>query len=517
MESPSGSGPGAAHPDAHPGRQARIRWSLASIFVLVLASRIFLANSKSLVLDEFHSYYHAVQPGLAALTSELREDNHPPLSFLVIGVSRATGLALTGEEPSEMWLRLPALLFGLLEIAAVAAFAGAVARSLGRRGQGPAVLAAALAGASTLHLDYGTQARMYAPLALAITALTMGLWRFIEAPKTARSSGAVIALSVAAAFHVHYFGLQYAAALVAAAILGAAMTGRPERARALVAPVGVALLLCLPWGLGGFSDQLRHELPPGGDDLGMRSLAEAYIHLFVHTAALGGPVFGWVFAAGGGLILASAAVGATALLRERATRVPGLLLATSAFALPLASWLLATFFPRAGFTWHYVLPSTAAAAVLAAIGAGNRVARAAVLVGLALAVCLSALHLTSPATEDFRGAVAFALDAERAAPDDETVRIVAVEWQPALFPQGQPWDYYAPRLADTPPLREPMIPHEFVVQDMERLLAADRVILVRRSLPNDQPLLERLIGEFGPPHIEPFGYGLDVRVFSRTP
>ncbi|MEM9803114.1 MAG: hypothetical protein AAGA20_22535, partial [Planctomycetota bacterium] len=252
------------------------------------------------------------------------------------------------------------------------------------------------------------------------------------------------------------------------------------------------------------------------DDLGVVALLESYVHLFAHNLSFGGPTGRWFFAGAAAALLLIAARGALLALGAPASRTAGVLLGAAAFAVPAFAWGLAQVLPRAGFTWHYVLPSAAAAAALAGIGARGRAASIVATVALLLTATLGALHLVRPATEDFRGAVAYALRAVEGADPDEDVRVVSVEYQPALFPQGQPWDYYAPRLSATPPAREPMLEREFSVADPESLLAADRVVLVRRSVPDELFLMRALREAMGAPiDFVDFGYGVDVITFAR--
>jgi len=489
--------------DLEPRTQRAVLATLVAILVGAALSRIAMAGSKSLVIDEFHSWYHATRPDLSTFFEGLRLDNHPPLSFLVIGVARAA------LGSAELALRSPALIAGLVEIALVARLARQLA------GPRASILGALLLATSSLHFDYGTQARMYALLALAITVAVSALIELIGREQPARGARVALTLSAAAAFHTHYFGLQYLGVLAVGAAVAASACKTPERARRLLAPLLAAAALSLPWALTGFRAQLANELPPGGDDIGVLALVESFVHLFTHNLSFGGETGRFAFAAAGGLALILAGCGAVRLLHDESTRAAGILLASCAFAVPIVAWGLAHVLPRAGFTWHYVLPSAASAAVLAAAGARGRVGTAAVAVALVGTTALCALHLGRPATEDFRGAIAYALDAANAGGEDETVRIVSVEWQPALFPQGQPYDYYAPRLAATPPVREPMVEGGFTVVDPARLMEADRVIVIRRSLPDEQFLLTTLRTSFGAPEQAKFGYGVDVLIFAR--
>ena len=113
MGPPRGAGtyPGGPSPDmsstplpdrtnepAH--REGAGRPSIGALLVgLVVGTALFrvgLAGSKSLVLDEFHTWFHATRTDFAAFFEALCEDNHPPLSFLVVGVARTdTGFHVT--------------------------------------------------------------------------------------------------------------------------------------------------------------------------------------------------------------------------------------------------------------------------------------------------------------------------------------------------------------------------------------------------------------------------------------
>jgi hypothetical protein len=471
------------------------RLALFALLALALALRVAAALRKSLVLDEFHTWFHATRPSVQAFFATLELDNHPPLGFAVVAVARA----LFGA--SELALRTPALLFGLVELALLFVLA--------RRLSGPrvALAATALLALSSLHVDFSSQARMYALHSLAASATLFALVRLLEAPPS-RAAQIALALSLATAFHTHYFGAQYVVVYALALGLVAALDAsrRPRLAR-LIAPVGVAALLCAPWALTGFAEQLSHALPPGGDRHSPVELGEAFVHLFFLNVRLGGDGWREAFIAGGGVVLLVAARGAWRLLRDPAQRCAGVLCAAGAFGAPLFAWLLALALPRAGFNWHYVLPSALPMALLAAAGARGLLRY---LFGgaLALAALLTGLNLATRGTEDFRGAVARALELNR--PGDA---LISVEWQPALFPQGQPYDYYAPRLVDAPPPRLPL--EHFTLPDPRVLDGVQRVIVVRKSLPPGQHLAQLLEARFVRVQQESFGFDLDVSVWER--
>lgn len=484
------------------GRGRQGAWIALFILAIALGTRIAYAATKSLVLDEFHSHYHATQPSFSGFLEALSRDNHPPLSFLVI----ATAAEAFGR--TELALRSPAILFSLMEIALVLR----LVRVLGGTSL-QAAMGAALLAASAMHFDYGTQARMYAPFALSITLTLTFLVEMLRREAPRRGIGVGLCLSAAAALYSHYFAFQYLACLFATAAL---LSGSVARARRLVLPILGAALLFAPWGLTGFREQLGHDLAPGGDDVTVLAFAESLMHLFAHNVSLAGPAARWVFVAGAAAGLGLAALGAAKLVRSERTRVAGALVAMTAFGVPLASWCAAQLVPRAGYTWHYILPSAAAACALAGVAAYSPRVRWIASGVVGLGAILIGLHLVAPASEDFRGAVAHAVAREAATSSSEVVRIVAVEWQPALFPQGQPYDYYAPRVAAISRMRETMIENGgFTVVDTDRLSEADRVLVVSRSLPGDQALHSFLRAAFPSRTSTNFGYGVDVIEYSR--
>jgi len=235
--------------------------------------------------------------------------------------------------------------------------------------------------------------------------------------------------------------------------------------------------------------------------------------------SLAGPSGRWIFILGAAIPLGLAGLGLLRLLACPKRRVAGGIVGAAAFLVPVASWVAANLAPRAGYTWHYVLPSAAAATVLCAFGLRGKLGAAAMGLSATLGTVLLGLHLANPATEDFRGAVQHALAVAADAPKDTVIRLVSVEWQPALFPQGQPYDYYAPRLGLTlerpVPARAAMVDGQFMVQDMEGLRAADVVLVIRRSLPDGQQLLTKLDAAFPSRTVKSFGYGVDVIEFRR--
>jgi hypothetical protein len=369
-----------------------------------------------------------------------------------------------------------------------------------------ALLAVALVAASSLHLDFSTQVRMYALLSFSVAGLLRALLNVMEQEGRHWCLAGWIVLGV----HAHYYFFLYGGLLVAMALV--LLLGEPQgraRVRALVPALSLGVALCFPWFLWSFTQQMSHGLAPGGDDLGWRGLAEAMVHLLFLNVRIGGEGLRLVFIALAGLGLGLGSFGAWSLTRERPRRATGILLATSAFGVPLVAFALATLVPRTGFTWHYVLPSLSALALLIArgseMGLPTRLASAMVLAG---ALVLSILNLRGPGTEDYPGAVNLILDEHQAGD-----LVICVEWQPPLFPIAMPWDYYAGRLSADPPRREEM--NGSHLRRPDRLNGASRVFVLASRLPKEHGLIRLLEQQFALHKHTNFGFGREVYVYSR--
>ena len=497
--------------DTGPGA-AWITWVLGLALLAAVVLRCVYAASKGLVLDEFHTWFHATQETLPGLLDSLLADNHPPLSFLLVRWARA----LLGDE--AWMLRAPSLLCGALELAVVAIVA--------RRwfGATEALVAVAFLGVSTLHFDLSSQARMYALLSLVTTLVMVASIHFVtagcsdERRKTAWCALPLVLLGL----HTHYFFLHDLLVLAVGTVLAYTLRARSDDTAAPLASalrdalpaLLVAVLLAAPWYATGFRAQLAHGLPPGGDDHSLGALAEAWLHLFFVNIRLAGELGRGVFLAAGGLLLMLAVYGFVRLTRRAGVGGParGWILGAVAFGVPLEAWLVAQVLPRSGFTWMYLLPSASAAALLIAAAwhvSSAWIVRLPAVAALAAGASLVGLHLSSSGSEDYPGAVARVLDLHR-----DGTAVVVVEYQPAVFPNGQPWGYYAPRLAGQapPPVALPMRGYHLArPRDVERF---ERFLVLRSALPDDARLLRELRARFGEPVVENFGYGLDVFLFE---
>ncbi len=469
---------------------------LTGVFLVALAMRVYFAQSKGLVLDEFHTRFHGTQESLGTLLTSLRLDNHPPLGILLVHWFRS----VLGDSP--LALRMPAITCGILELMLVARIAVRLKSGCTRP---VALLAVALVASSSLHLDFSTQVRMYALLSCAVTGLTLSLLRVLERGGRHWLLGFWAVIGI----HAHYYFFIYGAVLGTATLILLARSGALKaRIIELLPSMVLALALCLPWLAWGFAHQLGHNLSPGGDDLGWRGLAEAMVHLLFLNLRLGGEFGRLVFIASAGIALLLGLTGGLQLTRARHENGLGWLLAAGAFGVPVLAFCLASMLPRTGFTWHYILPSLPPLALLISVCPLRSLLTRALRMGVVLScLALSGLNLASRGSEDFEGAVAMILAAHH--PGD---LVICAEWQPPFFPMGMPWDYYAPRLSPSPPQREDM--RGTHLAQPARLAQTNRVFLLASRLPREHELVRRLEARFTLIEHANFGFGREVYVYG---
>lgn len=489
-----------------PSQPRRAGLWLAVALLAALGLRVGFASSKGLVLDEFHTLYHASATDADAFFGELAKDNHPPLAMaLWAAVSRVAGA-------SELALRLPSIAFSLLG----ALLAYRLAARIGDRRTG--ALAAALVGASTLDLEVATQVRGYALVALAIAGMAEALLARLESDQPpGLESGIALAFWTWVAIHTHYYALHFGV-LTGVAVLACAVLAPRTRARipGALAWVGGALALSLPWYLWGFREQLAHQLPPGMSRLGLASLGEALVHLLFLDLRAGGETLRLVFVGAGIGAFFLAVLGASLTLRagwgERRVATPILLVALGV-ATPLWAAFIAAVYPRAGFNWQYlapaVIPYAALVASAAAPGAARRLRTGLVLAVVACAGTLAVFVATGRGTERYREAIEHIVDG--AAPGDA---VIAVEFQPPLFPLGLAWSWYTGT-------RDPEeLPHRIALDENLSIVAPRElgahaaVWVLDRSLPDDHHMWRPLEQRYAEHEVEGYGWGLRVHRFG---
>lgn len=141
---------------AHAVMQAARPWlPLILITLLGLAIRLIALGSKSLWIDETHSFYFASQP-LSSLFTQLC-DPHPPGYYALLSLVLAIGR-------NEFWLRLPSAIAATLTIPLTYVLSRGLGSALAIKGldRRAAILAALLLAVAPLHVWYAQEARMYA-------------------------------------------------------------------------------------------------------------------------------------------------------------------------------------------------------------------------------------------------------------------------------------------------------------------------------------------------------------------
>ena len=201
--------------------------ALALIVVAALALRV-LAARPGFLGDELFTYVISSRDSLGDVMDGVRTtENTPPLYYVLAWAS----LKVTGVP--EL-VRLPSIVAGAATVA--------VAGLLGRRifDDRAGLAAAALVCVSGFAIYYGSEARSYAPAALAVLASTLLLLRALESPR--RLPWVAFAVSAAAAVWFHYTAIFPLAAQFAWAL-----AAHPSRRRGILAGHVGAAALYAPW------------------------------------------------------------------------------------------------------------------------------------------------------------------------------------------------------------------------------------------------------------------------------
>lgn len=158
--------PDVALKPARPRRQHDRRAIAAVVGCMAVAAVVRLVNTRGIWVDEAISIAQARQPFGRMLEQLAASDVHPPGHHAILWLTvRALGT-------SELAVRLPSILAGVLLVPAV----GALARTLYDRRTG--LIAAALTTVAPLAVWYSQEARMYA---LFMLAGTVSVWAQVRA------------------------------------------------------------------------------------------------------------------------------------------------------------------------------------------------------------------------------------------------------------------------------------------------------------------------------------------------
>jgi hypothetical protein len=269
-----------------------------------------------------------------------------------------------------------------------------------------------------------------------------------------------------------------------------------------------------PWYATGFREQLlEHSLRPGASQVTPVRIAQSYLLLLFYNLGTLPAGLRWALASAGAGLLALAVLGAGRILLWGSPGARAAVSTVAATALLLEPWagLVATVFPRAGFSWTYLSGAVPALAVLIGAGLASLAHRprtwitAALLAALAVGATIESL---GAGTEDLHGAVEHVLEVRR--PGDA---VLPVEWQPGFFPHGQAWRYYgAPRAPDLPVLEHDA---DYGLRAFPADPPPQRVHVQLRGLPHDAPLMVELRERYAREEAVPFGFGVFVVTFSE--
>jgi hypothetical protein len=277
---------------------------------LVAAVPRVVAATQGLFADELFTFVIAQHDSLGDVLAGVNDtENTPPLYYVLAWLA-----SKAGDDPELV--RLPALLCGIATVPAIGL--------LGRRAFGDAagLVAAALVAASPFAVHYSSEARAYAPVALAVALAGLALLQALQTGK--RAWWAALALSVLVALW-----LQYIALLPLAAQAGWALFARPDRRRPLLLAHAAALAFYLPW------------LPFAGQNAPLPGMFKPYQLVdFPLRTLLGWPnadvaeVPGMLMVTAFGLVLAGVAAAAVRARPSPRFAEPGAMLATAALATP---------------------------------------------------------------------------------------------------------------------------------------------------------------------------------------
>lgn len=219
---------------------------LAVLGVVVLSVGLRLAPlGEELIPDEAFSRVIAAHPVEDIPATVQRWDAHPPLYYMLLSIT-------AGSEGSDLGLRLPSLILGLLLLVVM----GALGRSMGSSRVAAAFVG--LAAVNVLLCGQSALARNYTLHTLLMTTAWLVLMRALR-------TGGLLWWSILAALYALSLYTFYYAAHAIAALSVFVWLARPGRRR-VIAYGGVLVataLLFLPW-LSAFQDQLaRVQLRTG--------------------------------------------------------------------------------------------------------------------------------------------------------------------------------------------------------------------------------------------------------------
>lgn len=209
---------------------------LGTILLIALALRLYQLEQDSFWIDELTQIAHSRVPFRDVFKACLIDEGSTPLDYLI------THFVYYYIGRSEGILRLPAVLWGVLAVAAV--------YFLGRRmfDKTTGFLAAAILAILPSHIYYSQEVRPYSLPALMILLATFAFHHALQ--RNTRGAWALYGITLAVGMYAHYY-VAVAAILHGAYLVLMALAKRLPWNRLLpyVIAAGVASLLFLPWVL----------------------------------------------------------------------------------------------------------------------------------------------------------------------------------------------------------------------------------------------------------------------------
>jgi mannosyltransferase len=389
---------------------------LSAVVVVGTVLRLRDSGSRSLWVDELFSVAFASQSLGTMLRVMAGEEANMALYYLAM----RAWVPLVGYDASEVWMRLPSIVFGVASLPAI--FALGVMYS----GRTAGLLAASLLAINPYHVGMSLEARAYSMWSLAV----ISSWIALEVGLRSRRWRAwpIHGATLAVAFGCHLFTVFPALAQGSWALCGP--RSRTVVGLALAATTTFALASPLLWfaATNASASQIAHVLPSDASDL---------FELFREWAG-GSPL----------VLIGYALLTAGALVVGHRSRQPGDRL------LPALLWLLVPIlllfvlsYVKPLFKDRYLFASMPALTMVVAIAFARLVPRSVRIPAagavVAIVISLSPWNIDVRQSENWRGAIAYLESSVE--PQDGLIFISK---------RGQlGWEYYAKRLGQQATMR----------------------------------------------------------------
>jgi uncharacterized membrane protein len=207
---------------------------LVAILLLAFSLRIHDLGAESLWTDEGTSWRLAKQ-GISAIIENRSQTVNPPLYFIILHY----WVRVFGD--SEVSLRLPSVLFGLLSIPMIYKIGSAIFdKKVG-------ALASLLLAIAMIHIRYSQEARGYSLMALLALVSMYYFIGILQTPSLARSTGYVIATGLL--LYTHFYGLLIVLCqnIYYLTILTFSSDDTPLRLRSWILTQAILFLSFMPW------------------------------------------------------------------------------------------------------------------------------------------------------------------------------------------------------------------------------------------------------------------------------